>query len=215
MNQSVHRKQNRHKKQNLHRRSAGFNLVELTVYLAVFGLVAALGIPPVAEWTGAVRMHTAAREISSAMHLARAYAIRNSCNVAMRFRFDEDQQRMNWIFYADGDSDGVRARDIERGIDKEIHGPRGFAQFGGYIRPGFPPGIPPRHPGNPSRRLGRRQDPIRFNRSDMASFSPYGTATPGTIYLTDGESRLTAVRTDHQSGRISIVHYDSEAEVWH
>ena len=81
------------------------------------------------------------------------------------------------------------------------------------IRIGFPPGPPPRHPGVPSRRLDPT-DPIRFNRSDMASFGPLGTATPGSIYLTDSVRRLMAVRVYHLSGKVTILTYDPEREVW-
>ena len=62
--------------------------------------------------------------------------------------------------------------------------------------------------------MKRLDDPIRFNRSDLASFNPRGTATPGTIYLTDGLRHLAAVRVNNRSGKISVLYYDPEEEVW-
>jgi hypothetical protein len=54
------------------------------------------------------------------------------------------------------------------------------------ILPGLP--APP-----PERGRLEGDDPIRFGRSDIVSFSPLGTATPGTFYLA-GEEIQGAVR---------------------
>ena len=63
--------------------------------------------------------------------------------------------------------------------------------------------------------MDRLDDPIRFNQSDLASFDPLGTATPGSLYLTDGQSRLTAVRVTSRTGRVRVLRYDSRARAWH
>ena len=57
-------------------------------------------------------------------------------------------------------------------------------------------------------------DAIRFNSSDLASFSPMGGSTPGTVYLTDGQSQLAAVRVTGRTGKVKVVVYDFGAEVW-
>ena len=41
---------------------------------------------------------------------------------------------------------------------------------------------------DPPGRFRRRTDPLRFNSSDLASFGPLGTSTPGSLYLTDGRT---------------------------
>ena len=61
------------------------------------------------------------------------------------------------------------------------------------INPGMP-AIPPE-----SGRL--TGDPIRFGSSDMLSFSPLGTATPGTFYLAgDGAQAAVRVSAEHRAG---------------
>ncbi len=62
--------------------------------------------------------------------------------------------------------------------------------------------------------MGRLDDPVRFNRSDLASFNPIGTATPGSIYLTDGRQRLAVVRVNNISGKVSVLVYDQEKDAW-
>jgi hypothetical protein len=48
------------------------------------------------------------------------------------------------------------------------------------------------------------EDPIRFGRSNILSFSPLGTATPGTFYLA-GEGVQAAVRVTGPSARVRLL----------
>ena len=57
-------------------------------------------------------------------------------------------------------------------------------------------------------------DPIRFNSSDLASFSALGTSTPGSLYLTDGVGRLVAVRVANRVGKVRILTWVPERRIW-
>lgn len=191
----------------------GFSIVEVTVYFAVILSIAGMGMASVAEWAGKLRVELAAGEMTGVMHRARIYSAQRNAKVAVKFRIEADGV-VTHALYRDGDGDGVLSADIASGVDPEVRPPRRLAHLGRRIRFGFPPGDAPRDPGNPRRRLDRLDDPIRFNRSDLASFNPQGTATPGTIYITDGRRHLSAVRVNNRSGKISVLHYDPETEVW-
>ena len=69
--------------------------------------------------------------------------------------------------------------------------------------------------GSPARRahLEGLGDPIRFNRSDLASFGPLGTGTPGSLYLTDGR-RLVVVRVLNRTGRVRTLAWDRNTDTW-
>ena len=193
---------------------SGFNLIEAAVSLALIGTLGVLGLPHVFDWANGLRVELAAGEMSGVLHLARIYSARHSLKVAIKFD-TEPSGVVTHSLFRDGDGDGVRNADIVTGADPEIRGPRRLAHLGRRIRFGFPTaGEPPRDPGNPTRRLNRLDDPIRFNNSDLASFNPQGTATPGTIYLTDGRNHLAAVRVNNRSGKISVLLYDQQTEVW-
>ena len=192
---------------------AGFSLVEMLVALTVAVSIATIGLPPVFEWTSGMRVELAAGEMTGVMHRARIYAAQYNVKVAVKFR-TEPSGFVTHALYRDGDGDGVRSADIASGADPEVRPPRRLAYFSRRIRFGFPPGRPPRDPGDPSRRLKRLEDPIRFNRSDLASFGPRGTATPGTVYLTDGRHHLSAVRVNNRAGRIRVLRYDVDTEIW-
>ncbi len=181
--------------------------------LAVLMIVSGVGIPRVLDWSRQLKVDLAANELVGVLRLARSYAVRHSTKVGVKFHPSAGER---WMFtvYRDGDGDGVRTTDIEAGIDPAIGPPRELAHFGSFVRFGFPPGPAPRDPGDPSRRLDRLDDPIRFNRSDIASFSPLGGSTPGSLYLTDGRYLLAVVRLFGRTGKVKVMRYDPEREVW-
>lgn len=187
-------------------------MLEALIVLAVVGLTATLAI---ARLEGAYR-HTvldqAAEEVRSALHLTRSTAIRHNRNAALRFEPQASSGAAR--IYRDGDGDGVSSRDIDAMIDRPEGPLRQLGHPGLRVRFGFPPGARPRDPGDPGRRLDRLDDPIRFNRSNMASFDPLGAATPGSVYLTDGVDGLVAVRVFGRSGRIRILRWDAAADRW-
>lgn len=195
------------------RSQAGFNLLEMFIVLALTLMLAFLGIPSLLSWGGVTKVEAAAAEVASAFQRARQYAVQRNKNVAVKF-FVAESGDVSWALYGDGDGDGVRNRDIEMEIDPEIMAPRPMRRLGRLVFPGFPRGRAPRDPSDPDRRLDRLQDPIRFNNSDLASFSPLGTATPGTVYVTDGNRHLAATRISSRYGRIRVMIYDPETEEW-
>lgn len=188
----------------------GFQLVEILVTLGLIAVLTLLATPPLSTWWRGLSVELAAEQLAGALQLARSYAVRHNTRVALRFHRNEKGEVLHTL-YRDGDGDGVRRDDIESGVDPVVRASQPVGSFGG-VRYGFPPGPAPRDPGG--RRLDRLDDPIRFNRSDLASFDPGGTATPGTLYLTDGRFYLFAVRISSRSARVRILRYDPERRRW-
>jgi prepilin-type N-terminal cleavage/methylation domain-containing protein len=196
-------------------RRHGFTLLELLVVVAVLGVLTLLVVPPLLRTASAVRVELAAGEVQSAMFLARAWAVRRQALVAVKFRPRPDGGA-SFTLYRDGDRDGVRNEDIDAGVDPRVSPVHTLAHLGRAVRFGFPEGMspPPRDPADPRRRLDRLDDPIRFNRSDLASFGPLGGSTPGSVYLTDGERTLLVVRVLGRTGRLQIRRYDFDEDHW-
>jgi prepilin-type N-terminal cleavage/methylation domain-containing protein len=194
------------------RAERGFQMIEVVVCLAVMSVLLTLAAPSFLEMSGNRRVHLAAQELQGTLRLARAWAVRYSANVAVKFDRDE-QDYVTFGLYRDGDGDGVLNRDIKSGVDPEVAPPRRLLHLGSFVDFGFPPDRRVRDPGSPNRWLDT-EDPIRFNDSDLASFGPLGTSTPGSLYLTDGKSRLAAVRVFGRTGKVKILTYDFEEEVW-
>ena len=57
-------------------------------------------------------------------------------------------------------------------------------------------------------------DPVRLGRSDTLTFSPFGTATSGTIFLRSEQGRQYAVRVLGATGRTRILEFRHAAGAW-
>lgn len=191
----------------------GFQLYELLVVLAVLTITAAIGIPRLLEWTRQLRLELAANELVGVLRSSRSYAVRYSTKVGVKF-WPVPGRRVTYGLYRDGDGDGVLSADIASGVDPPLAPLQQLAHMGRHVRFGFPPGPAPRDPGDPDRRLDRLDDPIRFNRSDIASFNHLGGSTPGSLYLTDGRSLLSVVRLFGRTGKVKVMRYDPVGETW-
>ncbi len=146
-------------------------------------------------------MRLGASELRSVLQFARASAIASDAETAVKFRKVNEE----WIYglYRDGDGDGVRNADISAGIDRRIPSPPGIPERLSVAAIGLPR-IAVRVPDTDTI-LRPGEDPIRFGGSLLCSFSPLGSATPGSIYVTDRLRAAAAVRVFGATGRIRIV----------
>ncbi len=195
------------------RAAAGFTLLELLTVVAVLGVVLTLGVPALLDATAHLRVNMAASEAAVVLQRARMLAVRSNTHVAVRFA-PTPAGPVTWGLYADGDGDGVRWRDVERGTDAVLQAPLPLRRTGASVHLGFPPGKPPRDPAAPDHRLHHLDDPIRLGRSNMASFGPMGASSSGSLYFTDGKRALSVVRLFGHTGKIKVLSYDPGTEIW-
>jgi prepilin-type N-terminal cleavage/methylation domain-containing protein len=191
----------------------GFTLIELLVGLAVLTSLLALGVPPLLRTSDDLRLRMAAGEVAGVFRASRSFATRYGANVAVKFN-TEKTGIVTFALYRDGNGNGVLNKDITSGKDRPLMPPQSLKLLGRDVVFGFPPGPPPRDPGT-GRPMDRLDDPIRFNDSDLASFSPLGTATPGSVYLCNGSGHLMVVRVLDRTGKVSLLSYDARAQQWH
>jgi hypothetical protein len=130
---------------------------------------------------------------------ARSMAARNNAYTAIRF--EEKAAIPRYSLYLDGNFNGVRKEDITKGIDRRVAGPFFLDAQAPGVRVGINPGTPAIPP---DKGILDVKDPIRFGPGDMLSFSPLGTATPGTFYLA-GEASQAAVRVTPGSARVRLM----------
>ena len=157
------------------------------------------------------RVTAAARDIEQEMTRLRSEAIASHRSVAMRLTWSGG--RYVYAFYADGDGDGVRADDVASGHDALLRGPRDLPSsyegidFGLLLEaiPEVPPGSGVLPPGS---------DPVRFGRSDIITFTPRGTSSSGTLYVSDGRDAVAAVVVYGATGRLRIWRFDRDRWTW-
>jgi type II secretory pathway pseudopilin PulG len=177
----------------------GYSLPEGAVVIAIAMLLAALGVPTLRAYSVEAQLLGAGREFKSRFLKARSTAVRLSVETAIRFEPQTDA--VYYSIYIDGNFNGVLSAEIESGIDKRIEGPFLLTSGAPDVRVGINPGVPAIPPDtgelDPS-------DPIRFGPSDILSFSPLGTATPGTFYIATRWMQ-GAVRVSPGSARVALL----------
>jgi type II secretory pathway pseudopilin PulG len=187
----------------------GISVVELLVVLAMLAAATAVAAPGAIRLRAALSVRSAAAQVRVAFLQARAYAIARGRFVGIKFRKNGD--RHEWALYVDGNGNGIRTVDIQRGVDRPLG--ISFPWNRNDVMPGILKGNRVPDPGDPGRALDHLDDPIRFNSSDICSFSPAGESTPGSIYLWDGHDRMAVVRVFGRTAKVrTLYHWRGERE---
>lgn len=173
----------------------GQTLVELTVVTSIMGLLALGGTMAVDNAKRRVALAGATSVLRADFQRVRMLAIAHDRNIAIRFR--DEGNGWSWAAYEDGDGDGVRNDDIDKGVDKRV-GILNRLQLPARI--GVPPGkLPDPFDSQP---LSSRP-PVRFGASSLCSFSRTGEATNGSVVLTDGKDAVV-LQVQGLSARINV-----------
>jgi prepilin-type N-terminal cleavage/methylation domain-containing protein len=181
-------------------RARGFSLVEALVAVAILLIAAAIAFPSFRPVFAEAHLVGAAQRVRGQFRFAASLAVRGGVYTAIRFEPREDG--VWYAVYRDGNGNGVLSRDIDSGEDERVSGPFPLSGGAPTVRVGINPGTPAPPPDHGP----LSGDPIRFGHSDILSFSPLGTATPGTFYLA-GEYAQAAVRVTGGSARVRIMVY--------
>jgi type II secretory pathway pseudopilin PulG len=186
---------------------AAFSLIELVFVLGVAATLAAAAAPGLLAGIDGVRTTAAARFVAARLQQARAQAITRSRDTALRITRDAAGYVVT--VYEDGNRNGVLSADITAGVDRTMASPERIVdQFPG-VDFGALPGIP-----GADGSTAPGTDPIRLGSSDRVTFTPLGTATPGSLYL-HGASTQLVVRIFGETGRTRILRYSTRSRSWH
>jgi hypothetical protein len=190
--------------------AAGLSSVELVGVLAILVAVAAAAGAGVNHLRAVVSIRSAASEVGAALYRARMYAITQGVNVGLKYRIRDG--RAEWAIYGDGNGNGVRSAEIASEVDRSIGALVIWSRDD--VRPSIMRGASIPDPDGSGRLSGSVDDPIRFNRSDICSFSPLGESTPGSIYLWDGHDRMAVVRVYGRTGKVRTLYYRRGDRRW-
>ena len=188
----------------------GTSLAELTAVLAILAILSLISIPALSEILAEEALSTAAREVATILHAARARAVFQGAEVGVKWVANAGDLVLT--VYQDGNGDGVTTADIKKGVDRLVEGPHWLGSRYQGVRFSFVPGMDGRDPGGAP--IGDLSDPIRFGKSNICSFSPLGHASPGTVYLSDHRHRQAAVRVTPQNAKIQIWTYHGRKLKW-
>jgi hypothetical protein len=177
----------------------GHTLVEVLVVVAILMLTAVVSLPHVRAYALEAELVGAGQVFKGEFRRARSVAIARSMQTALRF--ENEGEAIYLSTYVDGNFNGVLAADIRRGVDTRISGPVRLTTGSAQVRVGINEGV---RAIPPETGFLDTRDPIRFGAGNMLSFSPLGTATPGTFYLASPR-RQAAVRVTAGNSRVRLL----------
>ena len=193
----------------MRRHDHGHSLLELLIAIVILGIMVCVAVPAFATFRRRNSVIAAARELEGTLRFVRSRAITRSAHAGIKFTGSGS----SWTFavYDDGDHDGIRNDDIRKGTDPmairalplmpQLHVARiGLLAYAIKDPDGDP--LPPTN------------SPVVFGSSTICSFSPIGSGTPGSIYLTDDVGALYCLRVLGASGRVRVMRYDAMKKKW-
>jgi type II secretory pathway pseudopilin PulG len=192
--------------------SKGFTLAELLGVLAIVAMTVAVALPAAAMLRDGGRAAAGARTMATILSAQRWKSVAGHRVRGLQFR--KVGTSWSWREVADGNGNGLRSAEITRGIDPVLTPDDALERQVPDVKLGFPPGgpYPEAPPGTET--LSAGDDPVRFGRSDLVSFSPFGSASSGTVYVTDGRSGLFAVVLFGPTARLRVWRYRPLEQRW-
>jgi prepilin-type N-terminal cleavage/methylation domain-containing protein len=190
----------------------GFSLAELMAALAIAAILLLIALPTIASMRIESRVAAGARELAMTFHALRWQSVATNKNHGLLF--DRSENGWIWFVVQDGNGNGLRTAELRTGVDITLSGPHRIEESDGLIGLGFPPAaslpsIPPRRGA-----IGKLDDPVKFGRSNLVSFSPLGSSSSGTLYLTDGRYKLYAVVLFGPTARVRVWRFDIREREW-
>jgi type II secretory pathway pseudopilin PulG len=162
-------------------------------------VVSAIAIPHALASADRSKGLAAARFLAARMALARAEAVGRNASVALVFL--RERRGVSFRVHQDGNRNGVRAADVRTQIDRPIDGTvRLFELF-----PGVAIGVTP---------TADSADPIRLGGSDILSFTPAGTSSSGTLYVSGRDGTQWGVRVLGATARTRVLRYEPRTGRW-
>lgn len=179
----------------------GYSLFELMAVMAIIAIMALVTAPSLMAVRNRAAMESAANDVRAVFAFGRSQAIARGRNVGIKFlRFGEQWQ---YAFYEDGNGNGIRNADIANGTDPLLRPYQSVLRGTGSGRIGLPKIAVPDPTG--SGLIAPSASPIRFNSSTICSFSPIGSATSGSIFLTDGSGAAGVIVVNGPTARVRLM----------
>lgn len=186
--------------------------MEALVVCLVIALATLSAMPAVDHLRTSGRGEAASRRMASVFRHERMIAVARRTHRGVWF--DRGPRGWRYRVVEDGNGNGVRTAEARSGEDPTRSGPHHLQDTVERVRPGFPAGGPYTSPPPGASVLEDLDDPVKFGRSDIVSFSPLGRSSSGTLYLDDGAGGLWAVVVFGPTVRVRIWRWDARRKRW-
>jgi prepilin-type N-terminal cleavage/methylation domain-containing protein len=185
----------------------GFTILELLFALAIAGTLTTIAVPQGLRALDDFRTRAAARYLAQRLVDARLGAIKRSLAQGLRFEISTPDYRVTTV--VDGNANGLRTADIQKGIDRTLTQPEMVGTHFQDVVFGILDGVPDAD-GQPA----NGTDGVRVGVSKLLAMNPDGTSTSGTLYLHGRDRAQYAVRVLGVSGRVRVLKFDHVRRRW-
>jgi len=175
--------------------------------VAIAGTLTATAVPQTLRAVDEFRTRSAARYLAQRAIDARFAAIKRSAVTGLRFEAASPDYRITSVI--DGNGNGLRTAEIQRGVDRTISEPERLDAHFADVAFGILAGVPDAD-GQPA----GGSDGVRFGTSKLLSMNPDGTASSGTLYLHGKGRTQYAVRVLGTTGRVRVLKFDFVKGRW-
>jgi type II secretory pathway pseudopilin PulG len=191
------------------RRSAnGYSLLELLFALGLTVTIGATALPQLLLTADDARASGAARFLAARLQEVRMEAIARSTDVG--FQFVPTANSFSYAAYVDGNSNGIRSTDIQRGADRTLFAAERLTDRFPGVDFGVLPGLPSVDPdGTPP-----GTDPIKLGASSILTFTPLGTSTSGSLYVRGRRDSQFVIRIFGETAKTRVLRFDPGDRVW-
>lgn len=190
-------------------REDGTSVLEMLVAVALVATAASIGLPQVLHARDRYDGHAAARFLAGQLRRVRHQAVQTGRHGALLFDETIIAGRSVWTFVhcTDGDDDGVLRSDVETGVDTCLGRPQPIESWFSRVSIARAPWVP-----SPSGQSGG--SPVTLGASRIASFSPLGTSSSGSITMATSGGRHVGVRLAGVTGRVRVVWFSERTQTW-
>jgi Tfp pilus assembly protein FimT len=165
--------------------------------MTIAAILVGIALPQALASIDRSRALAAARYLSGRMALARAQAVMRSATVGVQF--EADPRGVTFGVFVDGNGNGLRTRDITGGIDALLEPAARLSDL---------------FPGVSIALSADAEDGVPVGGTRLMSFTPFGTATSGTVYLRGRDGSRFAVRVLGATGRTRVLRHVAAKDLW-
>lgn len=182
------------------------SIVDLVIALGVAVTLASVAAPLTTSAVDASRARQAAGFVAAELRLAKQRSVTTAASTGLAFDFAGGR----WTFRVcvDTNGNGLRRSELTSGTDVCVEGPFDLATLFPGVQVAVDGTIRGPEGEAPS------ADPVRFGSSNLASFSPTGSCSAGSLYVRSAKGAQYAVRVAGITGRLRVLRYDAPSRVW-
>jgi hypothetical protein len=187
----------------------GLALVDIVCGVAITLVMAAIAVPVVGATLDRERTIVGTNWLAGQAQRAKAEAVRQGRTVAIKLALAGGRTRVQ--LFADGNGNGVLQKDIDRGLDPPITVAEWLDDHARQVSLGLNQDVP-----DPSgtELLSRGGDPLRIGPTTLVAFSPTGTSTSGTLYVSAATGPQMAIRLYGATSRVRVLMFLPHVGRW-